>query len=161
MILLIVAAALAIIIGSSIVLGAPYVPAHRKDMEIALELSELKAGETLLDLGCGDGRALRAAARRGANAIGYEINPVVWLVAWLWCWPQRDRISVRFGDFWGHQLPKCDVVFVFLIRRHMPRLERKLLTEAQPGLRVASYVFTLPTQRPVAAKGPVTLYRFE
>jgi len=37
----------------------------------------LKSGQTLIELGSGDGRVLKEAAAKGVRAIGYEINPVL------------------------------------------------------------------------------------
>lgn len=50
-----------------------------------LDLTSVRAGDTVYDLGCGDGRVLLAAARRGARAVGYELD--VELV--------RDAVEVR------------------------------------------------------------------
>ncbi len=44
-------------------------------IEEALNLAELRSGERLVDLGSGDGRVLLSAARRGARAVGYELDP--------------------------------------------------------------------------------------
>jgi hypothetical protein len=38
-----------------IFLGAPYVPTLNKQRETALDLLKLKSGQTLIDLGSGDG----------------------------------------------------------------------------------------------------------
>jgi hypothetical protein len=62
-------------------LGAPYVPTLPKQREAALDLLKLKPGQTLIDLGCGDGAMLIAAAKRGINSVGYEINPLLALIA--------------------------------------------------------------------------------
>ncbi|WP_439571893.1 hypothetical protein [Sphingomonas sp.] len=52
----------------------PYVPTPPEVVEGMLDMAELKAGERLIDLGSGDGRIPRAAARRGATALGVEID---------------------------------------------------------------------------------------
>ena len=44
-------------------------------VERALDLAGVGPGMRFLDLGCGDGRVLVAAARRGADVRGIEINP--------------------------------------------------------------------------------------
>ena len=42
------------------------------DAELAAQLTHLAAGETVVDIGCGPGAALRHATRMGATAIGVE-----------------------------------------------------------------------------------------
>ena len=41
-----------------------------------LDLAELKPTDVLFDLGCGDGRIVIEAARRGATAVGVDIDLV-------------------------------------------------------------------------------------
>src|SRR3990167_10959112 len=66
-----------------ILVGAPYAPTLRRQQKIALELLDLKPGQVLYDLGCGDGRLLVAAAKAGYRAVGYEINPALAAIAYL------------------------------------------------------------------------------
>ena len=54
---------------------APYYPTPEKIVDEMLKLGELKAGETVFDLGSGDGRIVIDAARKyKAKAIGVELN---------------------------------------------------------------------------------------
>jgi SAM-dependent methyltransferase len=62
--------------------GAPYLPTLRPQIQAAFALLELKPGQTLLELGCGDGKVLVAAAEAGYKAVGIELNPILALVAW-------------------------------------------------------------------------------
>ena len=52
----------------------PFVVTPMPIVEAMLELAAVKPGERLIDLGSGDGRIVLAAARRGAEAIGVEID---------------------------------------------------------------------------------------
>src|SRR5215470_17557967 len=55
---------------------APYVSSPARVVDRMLELANLKPGETLYDLGCGDGRILIAAAEKyKVKAVGVEISP--------------------------------------------------------------------------------------
>ena len=47
--------------------GAPWVPTSRQVIYKMLSMAEVKPGEVVYDLGCGDGRVLIAAARRFAR----------------------------------------------------------------------------------------------
>jgi DNA modification methylase len=81
--------------GGVILRGAPYVPTLDPQARAALELLDLKPGQTLLELGSGDGKILVVAARAGLHVVGIELNP--FLVAGLcqdWtsvCRPLRNR----------------------------------------------------------------------
>ena len=75
-IVLIVIAVVFICFAGVVAFGAPYLPTLRPQVETALELVNLMPGQTLLELGCGDGKVLVAAAQTGLHAVGYELNPL-------------------------------------------------------------------------------------
>ena len=139
--------------------GAPWVPVFRRDLESVLDDVELKSGETLLELGCGDGRLLAAAARRGAHAVGYEINPFLVLFAKIRLLPYKNA-QARFGDLWRVDTSQSDVVMTFLVPRTMPKLKRKVLREMKPGSRLVSYIFALPGVQATISRHHWFVYRF-
>ena len=51
------------------------------DARLAAELTELTAGDRLVDVGCGPGAAARFAAGRGARVTGVDPAPVMLDVA--------------------------------------------------------------------------------
>ena len=66
--------------------GAIYYPSSDPQIATMLDLAQIKKGERAVDIGSGDGRIVRALARAGAHAHGYELNP--FLVFWSW-WQER------------------------------------------------------------------------
>jgi cyclopropane-fatty-acyl-phospholipid synthase len=54
---------------------AAYLAAQERQVEYLLDQARCGAGTRLLDIGCGYGRILEQAARRGASAIGITISP--------------------------------------------------------------------------------------
>ncbi len=57
---------------------APYVSSPQRVVDKMLELSGLRPGELLYDLGCGDGRVLITAVQKyRAKAVGVELSPDV------------------------------------------------------------------------------------
>ena len=55
---------------------APYVASPARVVDLMLEMAKIKPGETVYDLGSGDGRIVIAAAGKyKAKAVGVEISP--------------------------------------------------------------------------------------
>lgn len=140
-------------------MGAPWVPAFKEDVEKVLDDSGLKAGQLYVELGCGDGRLLKAAAKRGATAVGYEINPLMWLAAWLRNLGE-PKVRVILGDFWQKDLTKADIVMTFLTPRYMQKLEDKLKKELRPGTVFVSYIFELPNKKPALKRHHWQVYHY-
>ena len=53
----------------------PFVPSPQDVVDKMIELAGVKKGDTVYDLGSGDGRIVIAAAKKGAKAVGFEIDP--------------------------------------------------------------------------------------
>lgn len=140
--------------------GAPYLPTFKRQSEVALDLLELKPGQTLLELGSGDGRVLRVAARRGLNAIGYEINPLLVLVSVVVTWKYRKQVRIIWGNYWSKQWPNADGIFVFLITRYMKKLDKKVSQYPHRPVKLVSFAFKIPGRAAAREKDGSYLYKF-
>lgn len=140
--------------------GAPYVPTLRPQVETALELVNLKPGETLLELGCGDGKVLIAAAQTGLHAVGYELNPFLALVAWLRTRRFKGRVKVVCGNFWTKQWPAAEGIFTFLHPRFMKKLDKKIVQSNMQNVKLVSFAFEIPDREPSQRKNGVLLYEY-
>jgi len=144
--------------------GAPYLPVRRKEQQLALDLLELQPGDTVVDLGSGDGAFLLAAAKAGLVAYGFELNPILCLVSKVRCWKYRRQVHIYWGDFWKVDFPaETKGVYVFLLDRFMERLGKKLERQSQVlrrPLKVVSYTFQIPGRKPQAQKGGLFRYDF-
>ena len=147
---------------------APFVPSAGRAVSAMLKAADIKPGEIVYDLGSGDGRLVRAAARRGARAIGVERSQL--LVLWsktifvissvarnLTRYFRHDVISIgkarddsRFicANFYSIDLKDADVVFTYLFPNVMAKLKDKFEKELHPGSRVVSYAFKVPGWTP-------------
>src|ERR687897_1017073 len=52
----------------------PFVPTPQEVVDKMIELAGVKKGDTVYDLGSGDGRIVITAAKKGAKAVGFEID---------------------------------------------------------------------------------------
>jgi ubiquinone/menaquinone biosynthesis C-methylase UbiE len=131
---------------------APYVSSPQPLVAKMLELARVKQGDTLFDLGSGDGRILITAARDfGARAVGVELSSVL---------ARRsreqaealglgNRISVIEGDLLAVDLKNADVVSIYLMTEANAQLRPKLERELRPGTRVVSLEFEIRGWKPV------------
>ena len=160
-VLIIVIVGLILCFGGGLLVGAPYVPTLYPQVEAALDLAKLQSGETLLELGCGDGRVLLAAAERGIHAVGYELNPLLALIAWLRTRRYRGHVQIICGNFWRAKWPPAEAVFVFLLDRYMVKLDTKLDQYPHKPLKLVSFAFQIPDKQPDSEKAGVFLYRYK
>lgn len=153
--------AIVFLFGFVVAFGAPYLPTLEARTNDAFDLLDLKKGQTLLELGCGDGRVLRAAGKRGVKSIGYELNPLLVICARIVTWRYRRITKVRWANYWHVTLPETDAVYVFLLDRYMGRLNTKIIQEQQGSLRLVSFAFTIPDREVAAEKNGLFLYNYE
>jgi SAM-dependent methyltransferase len=144
-----------------VVFGAPYLPTLSPQVSAAFELLDLKPGQTLLELGCGDGRVLLAAARQGIKVVGYEINPILFVICWLRTRRYRSLVRVKLANFWQADWPRTDAVYGFILPRLMAKLDRKIRREHRQPLKVVSFAFAIPNLEPSAEKNGVFLYEYK
>src|SRR5690242_12253971 len=96
---------------------APYVNSPERAVDKMLEMASLKPGETLYDLGCGDGRILIAAAKRyNVKAVGIEISGRLAKTAAenVKKAGLQDQVKVVHGDFMKTDLGAANVVTLYL-----------------------------------------------
>lgn len=146
--------------GFVLIHGAPYLPTQKRQAEAALDLLGLKKGQVLYELGCGDGRMLRRAAERGLSGVGYELNPLLVVVARLATWRYRKRIRIVWGNFWKADLNPADGVYVFLLERFMNQLDTKLTEKTDKSFPVVSYAFRIPGRKAVRQDSGMYLYKY-
>lgn len=149
--------------GLIIFFGAPYLPAHKKAIDDALSLVKLSKYGRILDLGCGDGKFLVAAAKKGYKCTGYEINIILFLIVKFRLLKYRNA-EVRFGNFWSKDFPKdTEAVYVFLLDKFMKKLDKKVKSEAKSlnkNLSLVSYVFKISGKKPIEEVGGVRVYEY-
>ena len=154
---------LVVSVGFVVFFGAPYVPTLKSQVEDVMNIRPLHKKDVFIDIGSGDGVVLRAAAKAGAWAEGYELSPWLWLVSKYLC-RHCDNIVIHFGSFWNRELPAdTTVVYTFLNGKFMPRLEKKLqqhVNKYGKPIDFITYGFKVDGRKADKTQGPMLLYVF-
>jgi len=140
--------------------GAIYVPTKLKKIERMIEIARIKSGERAADLGAGDGRIVIALAKLGLEAHGYEINPLLVLLAKqnIRKAGVEEKTFIHWKNFWKESFSNFDVITIYGIHHIMKRLEIKLKKELRTGTRVVSNGFIFPTWPPSKKEDNIYLY---
>jgi len=134
--------------------GALWLPAPLRIVKKMLRLADVQPGQTVVDLGAGDGRIVIAAALWfEARAVGVEIDPVRCLIAktLIRLLGLRERARVHYGNMYAFDLAGADVVTLYLWPKTNQRLRSRLIEQLQPGAKVVCYKFPIYGWTPVAA----------
>ncbi|HZS56206.1 MAG TPA: class I SAM-dependent methyltransferase [Bryobacteraceae bacterium] len=126
---------------------APYVVAPEHAVDKMLEMANLKPGETLYDLGCGDGRIIVAAAKRyKVKAVGVEISEQLARAAVENARKAgvQNQVKVIHQDFMRTDLSDANVVTLYLATTANDTLRPNLERYLRPSTRVVSYDYPIP-----------------
>jgi len=131
---------------------APNVGSPEHAVDKMLEVANLKPGEVLYDLGCGDGRILIAAASKyKAKGVGIEISDHLARTAF-----ERvkkaglaDQVKIIHGDFMKTDLSEANVVTLYLATAANDALRPNLERYLKPSTRVVSYDYPIPGWKPI------------
>jgi ubiquinone/menaquinone biosynthesis C-methylase UbiE len=131
---------------------APYVPTPQILVERMLEAGHVKPGDTVYDLGSGDGRIVITAAQKfGAKAVGVEIRADLCRIATekIKSLGLDDRVRMVQGNALRVDLSPADVVTMFLLTSSNELLKPNLEKYLKPGARVVSNEFPIKGWKPV------------
>lgn len=145
---------------SPLFLGVPFLPTHRKQALKMIQLSQIKPGMKVIDLGSGAGRLLFLAAKSGAQAVGYELNPflVIWTKLVIFLKGKRGQIKVFYKSIYDADIAQADVIMMFLYPPHMKRMVEKL-QQVKPGTVILSYAFALPDWQLIKKEQGIYMYK--
>lgn len=143
-----------------LLVGAPYLPTLTPQVRAAIILADLKPGQRLLELGCGDGKVVIAAAKMGIEVVGYELNPILAITAWLRTLRYRHLVTIYCQNFWSAEWAPADAIFVFLLPRYMSQLDRKVGKYQSKRIKLVSFAFKIPDKKISRELDGVFLYEY-
>lgn len=128
-----------------------FVPTPQEVVDKMLELAEVKKGDIVYDLGCGDGRIVVTAAKKfGVKAYGFDINPerVKESLDNVKTNKVDHLVTIKEADIFELDLSEATVVTLYLL----PDLNVKLmpqLRKLKPGSRIVSHDFDMRGAKPL------------
>ena len=128
----------------------PYWPTPMKVVDKMLEFADVKKGDVVYDLGCGDGRILVTAAKRfGVKGFGFDIDPkqVQDSLDNVKKNKLEDLVTIKKADIFTLDLRDASVVTLYL----MPELNVRLMPQLEklkPGSRIVSHDWDMKGAKP-------------
>ena len=150
--LLIVATYFFFFIKSLSIGAAWYVWTYSRHFKVMKKKLRLAPWTLLLDLGSGDGKAIRFFARYYAiqKLKGYERNVIA-----VWWWrllsyfsSYGKRITLYAKDFHKAEIGKADYIYLFLIPKQMKELQERLPPRMKKGSIIIANTFKFPDKKP-------------
>lgn len=131
-----------------------YVPTPQAVVDKMLEMAEVKAGDVVYDLGCGDGRIVVTAAKKyGVKAVGFDIDPqrVKEARENVRAAGVEHLVRIEQKDVFTLDLREASVVTLYLLPQLNVRLMPQL-AQLRPGSRIVSHDFDMRGALPVAVQ---------
>ena len=129
---------------------APYVPSFDYHLRVMKKHLKLETWSTIVDLWCGDGKALRFFSKEfWLKWIGYDLNPFVILYGKL-----IDRlfgykhIKLIRSNFSKAQLARYDYVYVYLFPNQLIAIEDRMFENISKDCIIISNSFTFVKHEP-------------
>ena len=128
----------------------PFVPTPQEVVDKMVELAGVKKGDVVYDLGSGDGRIVITAAKKGARAVGFDVDGD--LVK-----ESRENIrkagvqslaEIKQQDILTVDLSGASVVTMYLLPDVNLKIKPHILSQMKPGSRVVSHAFDMGDWKP-------------
>ena len=118
-----------------------YEPTAPEVVQAMVNLADVRAGEIVYDLGCGDGRVVIAAVQRGAQGVCVDIDPQRIVESRENARRAGVEQRIRFvnQDLFTVDITDADVVMLFLYPNLNLKLRPRLWQLLKPGARVVSH----------------------
>lgn len=127
-----------------------FVPTREAVVEAMLDVAEVGPDDILYDLGCGDGRIVVAAARRGVRAVGIDIDPkrIAEARANATEAGVTDKVQFLEQDLFTSDIREATVVTLYLLPALNLKLRPMLMEQLRPGTRIVSHDFDMGDWKP-------------
>jgi SAM-dependent methyltransferase len=128
----------------------PFVPTPQEVVDKMIELGGVKKGDVVYDLGSGDGRIVITAAKKGARAVGFDVDGDLVKESRenIRKAGVQDLAEIRHQDILTVDLSGASVVTMYLLPDVNLKLRPNVLSQMKPGSRVVSHAFDMGDWKP-------------
>ncbi|MBN1494151.1 class I SAM-dependent methyltransferase [Candidatus Peregrinibacteria bacterium] len=135
----------------ALIQGAPFVPTPMKAAKKLINISGIKKGDKVIDIGCGDGRLVYLAAKeKEADSTGFELSPLVYALAKIRQLLWKSKAKIKFGDFRMFDLSTCDFIVCYMLPETLNNFVPKFEKDMKKGAKIVSYAFQISRWKPVS-----------
>jgi SAM-dependent methyltransferase len=134
-------------------LDVPFVGTPPAVIDVMLSMAKIGRDDFVVDLGCGDGRLVIAAAKSlGARGYGVDLDAALINEAQREAERQgvQDRARFEVRNLYVTDISRASVLTLYLFPRVNLDLRPRLFRELKPGTRVVSHEFDFGNWRPDA-----------
>jgi SAM-dependent methyltransferase len=127
-------------------LDVPYVPTPQRVVEAMLDMVDLRDGDVVWDLGCGDGRLVITAAKRNkVKGVGVDLDPQRIKESKENAKKEgvKDRVEFRVADLFKTDFSDATVLTMYLLQSVNLKLRPVILRDLEPGARIVSHSFNM------------------
>ncbi len=131
-------------------LDVPYVPTRQTVVDAMLKMADVKNGDVLYDLGCGDGRIVVTAAKQyGATGTGFDIDPerIAEANENAKSAGVSDKVTFVNANLFETDLSGASVITLYLLPDVNMKLRPKIMA-LKPGTRIVSHAFDMGDWKP-------------
>ena len=127
-----------------------YVPTPRDVVARMLKVANVKKGDVVYDLGCGDGRIVVTAAKKyGCKGVGFDVDPkrIKESLANVKKNKVEKLVQIKNQDIFKTDLSKASVITLYLL----PELNKRLvpqLNKMKKGSRIVSHEYSIAGIKP-------------
>jgi SAM-dependent methyltransferase len=127
-------------------MNAPYVPTDYELLPTIESALDIRPGDIVYDLGCGDGRLLFYCAEKYPDTRFVGIEHDWYLVLFMWIrilFERRKNIKIHLGNIFTSDFSDATRIYTYLLPGAMSKLEPKLM-----DVRLVSRAFRMHKRQP-------------
>jgi len=127
---------------------APFNPTNSDCVAVALDMLQIRDGDVIFDMGCGDGRFLVQGCLQfpGVRGVGIEYDSLLCerAIGQVSASGLSGRVDILHQNVVDCDISSATAIFVYLVPTGIAAIRGALEEAIARGVRVVTYVFSIP-----------------